>query len=314
MDIPSKEELKHAIELVSMKVHRTPVLTSSSLDQIAKSHLFFKCDNFQKGGSYKIRGASYAISQLNHDQKLNGVATHSSGNFAQALSIAAKSEGIKAYIVMPEGAPKVKTDAVRSYGGEVIQCQNTLKDRETKLEEVLKETDATRIHPSNDRDVILGQATMTAELIDEIQNLDYVVCPIGGGGVGAGACLACYHLSPLTKVIGAEPANADDAFRSLKEGRIIPSINPDTIADGLRTQLGDQNFPIIQQLIDQIILVEEESIIQAMKMIWERMKIIVEPSSATTLAAILTRPEIFEGKKVGLIITGGNVSLDNLPF
>lgn len=312
--IPEKVDLLRAIEAVSPHVHFTPIHTSSTINQIVQAKVFLKCDNFQKGGSYKIRGATNAILNLSEVERANGVATHSSGNFAQALSIAATKMGIPAYIVMPENAPHVKREAVKSYGGVVILCKSTLKDREETLEKVLQEKGATQVHPSNDRDVILGQATITAELLKQVENLDYVIVPIGGGGVGAGACLACHYFSPSTKVIGAEPANADDAFRSLQIGEIQPSINPDTIADGLRTQLGDQNFPIIKELIDQIIRVEEEVIIEAMRLIWERMKLVVEPSSATSLAAILTKPELFINKRVGLIITGGNVSLDKLPF
>lgn len=312
--LPTKKALLDTYERIRPFVHDTPVLTSSAINGLSHCQLYFKCDNFQKAGSYKIRGATNALLQLSEDQKKNGVATHSSGNFAQALSLAAQAQNIPAHIVMPENAPQVKIDAVKSYGGNVILCSSTLQSRTTTLNEVVKKYGATPVHPSNDLDVILGQGTMAIELIREIKDLDFVVVPIGGGGVGAGTCLATHYLSPDTKVVGAEPANADDAFQSLQRGEIVPSDNPDTIADGLRTQLGDKNFPIIRQIIDEIIRVEEDTIISAMRLIWERMKIIVEPSSAVTLAAILTKPEKFEKKKVGLIITGGNVSLDHLPF
>jgi len=312
--IPDKAALLEAHERIKPYVHRTPVLTSTMINDIAGADLFFKCDNFQKGGAYKIRGATNALLSMDKSQRSHGVATHSSGNFAQALSIAARSLEVPAYIVMPENAPKVKVAAVKGYGGEVILCPSTLKDREATLEKVLADKDATPVHPSNDIDVILGQGTMSLELLDQTKGLDYIISPIGGGGVGAGACLACHHMSPSTKVVGAEPANADDAYRSLAAGHIMPSVNPDTIADGLRTQLGDKNFPIIHSLIDEIILVQEEIIIAAMRLVWERMKIIIEPSSATSLAAVMTNPDKFRDKRVGLIITGGNVSLDQLPF
>ena len=314
MSIPSKTEIQEAKRQIGEFIHETPVLTSQSIDSLLGSRLFFKCDNFQKGGSYKIRGATNAILSMDENNRLKGVATHSSGNFAQALSIAARSINVPAYIVMPENAPRVKIEAVKAYGGQITLCNNTISDRENTLESVIESTGATPVHPSNDRQVILGQATITLELLQEIRDLDYVISPIGGGGVGAGACLACHHFSNTTKVIGAEPLNADDAYQSLKKGSIQPSLNPDTIADGLRTQLGDQNFPIIRELIHSIIRVEEKVIVSAMKLIWERMKIIVEPSSAISLAAVMTQPELFKEKKVGLIITGGNVSLDKLPF
>lgn len=312
--IPDLEGLTKAKDRISSYVHRTPVLTSTRIDEIAGCQLYFKCDNFQKAGSYKIRGATNAILCLDENVRMRGVATHSSGNFAQAISLAAANLNVPAFIVMPENAPQVKKDAVASYGGRIYLSGNMVTDREDLLEDVIKETGATPIHPSNDLDVIYGQGTMTMELLEEVGHLDYVVCPIGGGGVGAGACLAAHHLSKTTKIIGAEPLNADDAYQSLQEGRIMPSVQPDTIADGLRTQLGDVNFPIIYQLIDRIVRVTEEEIVQAMRLVWERMKIIIEPSSATTLAVILQQAELFKGKHVGLIITGGNVSLDKLPF
>ncbi|MFT6806793.1 MAG: threonine dehydratase [Saprospiraceae bacterium] len=305
---------REAIERVSPHIHNTPVFTSRLLNEISKTELYFKCDNFQKGGSYKIRGATNAVLQLSEAEKARGVVTHSSGNFAAALTLAAINLGVKAYIVMPENAPSVKRAAVEDYGAEIITCPSTLKHREAYTEKVIAETGAVLVHPSNDGPVILGQATMTAEFLIEIPNLEIIVCPIGGGGVGAGACIAAHHLSPACKIIGAEPENASDAFQSMAAGEIVPSINPNTIADGLRSQLGDQNFPILHKLLDQIILVTEDGIIEAMRLVWERMKIIIEPSSAVTLAAILSKPKLFKGKKIGLIITGGNVSLNELPF
>lgn len=309
-----KDIFMEARQRVTPHIHKTPVLTSRLMDQISGAALYFKCDNFQRGGSYKIRGAINAVMQLSAEERSRGVVTHSSGNFAAALTLAAQLVGIKAYIIMPDNAPQVKRAAVMDYGGEIITCPSTLGDRVRYTDQVIADTGAILIHPSNDGAVILGQGTVTAELLEDQPDLDFVVCPIGGGGVGAGACIAMHHLSLHGKVIGAEPANASDAYQSLKSGTIIPSVDPNTIADGLRSQLGDLNFPILQEFLEHITLVTEASIIHAMQLIWERMKIVVEPSSAVTLAAILTQPQVFKGKKVGLIITGGNVSLDNLPF
>lgn len=306
--------LKETRARVEKHIYRTPVLSSRLLNSMSGAELFFKCDNFQMAGSYKIRGATNAILSIPEDKRQQGVATHSSGNFAQALSLASKHLGIPAYIVMPENAPSVKMNAVRDYGGKIITCPATLKDREETLAKIISETGATSIHPSNDYHVIMGQATMSAELIEEIGNLDAIVVPVGGGGILAGTCISKAEMKPTIEIFGAEPAGADDAFHSLRLGKIMPSLQPNTIADGLRTQLGDINFPIIQKYVKEILRVEDEDIIEAMKLIWERMKIIVEPSSAITFAAVLKNKEQFLGKKVGLIITGGNVSLSQLPF
>lgn len=314
MTFSNQATLNAAHARIQPYIHLTPIHTSELIDKKTQAQLFLKCDNFQKGGSYKIRGAMNAILQLSDEERAKGVATHSSGNFAQALSLAAANAKVPAYIVMPENAPKVKIAAVRDYGGQVILCPSTLQDRERSLAAVVEKTGATKIHPSNDLAVIDGQATMSMELLTQVPDLDYIVVPIGGGGVGAGACLASSNYNAQVKIVGAEPAQASDAFQSLARGEIVPSVNPNTIADGLRTQLGHHNFPIIHKLIDQIILVEEEKIVTAMRLVWERMKLIIEPSSAVTLAAILTKPEVFRDKRVGLIITGGNVSLNELPF
>ena len=311
---PDRKALISAHELVKPHIHRTPVLTSRLLDEMTGAELYFKCDNLQKGGAYKIRGATHAVLNLTDEQRQRGICTHSSGNFAQAISIAARAVGAKAYIVMPESTPDVKIAATKGYGAEVIMCPSTLEDRIATIKKVKGRTGATQIHSSNDMDVIIGQSTMTKELIEQVEDtLDYVLVPMGGGGVSAGACLAVHHFSPDTEVIGAEPATSDDAFRSLRDGVIHPAI-PNTICDGLRTQLGDVNFPIIQEMMKEIILVDDQVTIRAMKTIWERMKVIVEPSSAITLAVVLDNPEYFKGKKVGLIITGGNVNLDDLPW
>ncbi len=312
--IPNKEALIKAHDLVKPHIHETPVLTSRLMNEIAGAELYFKCDNLQKGGAYKIRGATNAVLNLSEEKVQRGICTHSSGNFAQAVAIAAQAVGTKAYIVMPESTPAVKIAATRGYGAEVIMCPSTLEDREATIEKVKERTGATQIHSSNDIDVILGQSTMTKELIDQVDDtLDYIIVPMGGGGVSSGACMAAHYFSTGTEVVGAEPSTSDDAYRSLRDGVIHPAI-PNTICDGLRTQLGTNNFPILRQLMKEIILVDDAVTIQAMKTIWERMKVIVEPSSAVTLGAVLTQPEKFTGKKVGLIITGGNVNLDDLPW
>jgi threonine dehydratase len=306
--------VKIASERIQEHIHHTPVLQSSFINEHTGASLFFKCENFQKGGSYKLRGALNASLCLTEAQRSKGLGTHSSGNFAQAVAISAKLTKVKAYIVMPSNAPSVKREATIGYGATVKECKPTLEAREATLADIIQKTGASKLHPSNDIDVIVGQGTCAYEMICEHSDLDYIITPVGGGGVVAGTILACQQHSPQTKVIGAEPTQADDAYQSLKLGKIVPSINPNTIADGLRTQLGSNNFPIIKEGIDQILLVSEEAIIQAMAMVWNRMKIIIEPSSATSLAAVIANPKIFNGKKVGLVITGGNVDLSNLPF
>ena len=312
--IPSKEEVLAAYKRVRPFVHQTPVLTSTLLNNLAEAKLYFKCENFQKMGAFKMRGAINAIQQLSETQKQAGVVTHSSGNFAQALSLAAKNLGVKAYIVMPSNAPKVKKEAVKEYGGIITESQPTLAAREREANQIQKETGATFIHPSNNIDVILGQGTAAIELIKKHYDLDYILTPVGGGGLIAGTVLAAHYLSPTCKVLGGEPLQADDAWRSLQTGKIETNETANTVADGLRTNLGDQNFPIINKLVPEIIRVEETEIIAAMQLIWERMKIIVEPSSAVPLAAVLKKKTFFSNKKIGVIISGGNVDLKNLPF
>ena len=310
----NKKELQDALSRVNPHIHKTPVLTSGLLDKIAGSRLYFKCENFQKGGSYKIRGATNAILKLSREKRSKGVVTHSSGNFAQALSLASKSCGIKAHIVMPENAPVVKVNAVKTYNGIIYKCKSTLEAREKMTEEIMAQTGATFLHPSNDLNVIYGQGTAAMELIEEQAELDYIFVPVGVGGLIAGTALAAQFFSEGCEVIGGEPFEADDAYRSLKSGQIESNETTKTIADGLRTQLGDKNFPIIQNYINTIIRVTEEEIIQAMRLIWERMKIVVEPSSAVAFAAFLKERKRFLDKKVGIIISGGNVDLSNLPF
>jgi len=307
--IPTKQDLRTAAQSIAPFIHHTPVLTSQSLNKITGANLFFKCENFQKMGAFKMRGGTFAINSLSEEERKKGVATHSSGNFAQALSLAARSTGTKAYIVMPSNAPKVKRDAVIGYGAEIIDCEPTLQAREETALKVVEKTGATFVHSSNDINVILGQGTAALELIQEVENLDFIFAPVGGGGLIAGTALAAHYFSTDTKVIGGEPFGADDAYHSLKEGRIIPQKNPKTIADGLRTSLGDKNFPIIQKLVHEIIRVEEREIVDALRLIWERMKIVVEPSSAVALAAVIREKEKFIGKRVGVIISGGNVDL-----
>jgi len=312
--ISGKQQAVNALITVIPYVHRTPVLTSGLLNTISGAELFFKCDNFQRAGSFKIRGATNAILQLSKDQRKNGVVTHSSGNFAQALSLAAKSLGVKAYIVMPSTAPDVKKTAVRSYGGLVIESKPTLEARETTAKTIQEKYNATFIHPSNDLDVILGQGTAAIELLEEKPALDYIITPVGGGGLIAGTALATHYFGNNCKTVGGEPLEVDDAYRSLKSGKIETNITANTIADGLKTQLGDQNFPIIQEHVEGIIRVTEEEIIHAMRLVYERMKLIIEPSSAVPFAALLSDKKKFLGKKVGIIVSGGNVDLGKLPF
>jgi len=276
--------------------------------------MFFKCENFQKAGAFKSRGACNAVFSLTHDQMKNGVATHSSGNHAQALARAAGLRSIKAMIVMPENSSKVKVDAVRSYGGLITFCPPTLEARESTLKEVIAHTGAIEIHPYDNYNIIAGQATAVKELIEDTPALDYILAPVGGGGLLSGTALGTYYFSPKTKVLAAEPEQAKDAFLSFYSKKFVPSLNPNTLADGLRTSLGELTFPIILEYVQDIITVSETDIIEAMKLIWERMKIIIETSSAVTLAAIKNKPGLFKGKKTGIIISGGNVDINNLPW
>jgi threonine dehydratase len=290
------------------------VLSSQSIDSICGAKLFFKCENLQKVGAFKYRGATNAVQSLNPDEAKKGVATHSSGNHAAALACAATTIGIPAYIVMPKTAPQIKKEAVKGYGAIITFCEPTQKSREETLDKVVKETGAEFVHPYNDYRVIAGQATAALELIEAIGNPDIIMTPVGGGGLLSGTCLSNSALSPRTTIYAAEPKGADDAYRSLKEGRIVPSVNPVTIADGLLTSLSDKTYPIIKEHVREIVTVSEENIIRAMRLIWERMKIIVEPSAAVPLGAVLEQPEIFKDQRVGIILSGGNVDLSKLPF
>ncbi|MBA4745761.1 MAG: pyridoxal-phosphate dependent enzyme [Muricauda sp.] len=309
-----KQELIDCHERIKPFIHNTPVLTSRLIDEMAGAHLFFKCENFQRMGAFKMRGAANAIIQLTDEQKKNGVVTHSSGNFAQALSLSAQSLGVKAYIVMPSSAPQVKKEAVRGYGGILIECEPTLEARERESERIVNEHGATFIHPSNDDHVILGQGTACKELLELYPDLDYVVTPVGGGGLIAGSALSAHYFGNHCKTIGGEPFEVDDAYRSLQSGKIETNTTTNTIADGLKTQLGDRNFPIIQKHVEEIVRVTEEEIIASMRLIWERLKIVCEPSSAVALAAVFKRKGLVSNKKVGIIISGGNVDLERLPF
>jgi threonine dehydratase len=312
--IPEFQDIQEAHELIKGQVHRTPVLTSQSINEITGGKLFFKCENFQKVGAFKFRGASNAVLSLGKNQLLKGVCTHSSGNHAAALALAARMRGIPAYIVMPDNAPAIKKKAVESYGGRITYCQPTLESREQTLLEIADKTGAKEIHPYNNFQVICGQGTAAKELIEDAGNFDIILCPVGGGGLLSGTAISARALNPNGLVIAAEPEGADDAYRSFHAKMLVPSINPKTIADGLLTSVGELNFRIIQRKTDEIVTVSDRAIIRAMRMIWERMKIIVEPSAAVPLAAILENKVDVNGKRVGIILSGGNVDLENLPF
>ncbi|MEQ8217264.1 MAG: pyridoxal-phosphate dependent enzyme [Arenibacter sp.] len=312
--IPSRQIVIEAGNRVAAFVHRTPVLTSRLLNEIAGAEIFFKCENLQKMGAFKMRGAINAIQQLSAAQKKAGVVTHSSGNFGQALALAAQNLGVNAYIVMPSSAPAVKIEAVKAYGGLVIITEPTLEAREKAAANIVAEKGAVFLHPSNDLNVILGQGTAALELLQDQPVLEYIMSPVGGGGLLAGTALAAHYLGDNCRVVGGEPMEVDDAYRAFKSGKIEYNISANTIADGLKTNLGDINFPIIKELVSDIIRVEEDEIIAAMKLIWERMKLVIEPSSAVPFAALLKEREKFKNKKVGIILSGGNVELSNLPF
>ncbi len=312
--VPDKSTIEQAHERISTFVHRTPVLTSKQLNELAGASLYFKCENFQKVGAFKFRGACNAVFSLSKDELKKGVVTHSSGNHAQALALAAKIKGIPAFIVMPENAPIVKINAVKGYGAEIIFCTPTLTARESTTEEVIERTGATFIHPYDDFRIIAGQATAAKELIEEIDNLEVLITPVGGGGLLAGSALSAKYFGRNIEVLAGEPNGADDAYKSLQAGEIIPSLHPDTIADGLLTSLGEKNFPIIREEVKKIICVSDDEIIAAMKLLWERMKIVVEPSGAVPFAAVLRNKEQLKDKSVGIILSGGNVDLARLPF
>ncbi|MCD4698178.1 MAG: pyridoxal-phosphate dependent enzyme [Bacteroidales bacterium] len=312
--LPDEKAILAAAGRIKRHINDTPVLTSRNLDELSGANLYFKCENFQKAGAFKSRGAVNTVFLLSKDELANGVCTHSSGNHAAALSRAAALRGTKAYIVMPENSSKVKIEAVNYYGGEITFCKPNLESRELTLNQVQQNTGALEVHPYNDYRIIAGQATAALELIKSVIPLDVIMAPVGGGGLLSGTALSTFYFSSETKVIAAEPKGADDAYRSFISESFVPSENPNTIADGLLTSLGTLTFPIILDHVDTILTVGEESIIKAMKLIWERMKIIIEPSSAVPFAAVLENKNIFAGKKTGIIISGGNVDLDKLPW
>lgn len=312
--IPKFEDIESAMRLISPHVHRTPVLTSRQLDAISGAHLFFKCENFQKVGAFKFRGATNALLNLSDEQRRMGVVTHSSGNHAAALAHAAVSRGVKAYIVMPSSAPEVKKRAVAGYGADITFCEPTLAAREATAAMVIERTGATMIHPFDNFNIIAGQGTAAMEMFYDIPAPDAIIAPVGGGGLLSGTALAARHLAPSARIYGAEPLFADDAARSLQTGTIQPALPPRTIADGLLTSLCVRTFTVIRDNVDDILTVTEEQIIEAMMLVWERMKIVIEPSSAVPLAAVLANRKLFRGENVAIIVSGGNVDLTKLPF
>jgi threonine dehydratase len=310
---PTIDDVRRAHQRIRPYVHRTPVLTSRSLDAMVSASLAFKCDNFQKCGAFKIRGATNAVFSLTEEEAARGVVTHSSGNHAAALSLAGSWRGIRVYVVMPRDAPTIKQAAVRSYGGQITFCEPTLAARETTAERIIAETGATLVHPYDDDRIIAGQGTAALELLEDRPHLDVILAPVGGGGLLSGTLIAAKALKPGIRVIGVEPARVDDASRSLRSGRIEPNERIDTIADGLRTTLGHRTLPIIRELVDDIVLVDEAAIAAALRVVLERMKIVIEPSSAVPLAALLSGRLDLAGQRVGIHIGGGNVDLDKLP-
>jgi threonine dehydratase len=311
MSVPTAQDINAAHERIRGFVKYTPVLTNAELDEMAGFSLFFKCENLQEIGAFKARGAMNAALSLSEQERKNGIATHSSGNHAQAIARAARMLNIKSYIVMPSTVLEVKKNGVKKWGGEIFECQPNLPSREKTLAEVIQKTGAIEIHPFNNYDVIAGQATAAKELLDEIPNLDLLLAPVGGGGLLSGTCLSAKYFSPSTQVIAAEPEGADDAFRSMNSGKIEPS-QSNTIADGLLTTLGDKTFPIIRDHVKEVITVSDAEIITATKLIWEKLKMIVEPSGAVSLASALKAKQKLQGKRVGVIFSGGNVDLKKI--
>jgi threonine dehydratase len=307
-------DIRRAAQRIKPHAHRTPVITSTTLDSMTGGSLFFKCENLQRVGAFKFRGAANAVFSLDEAAARRGVATHSSGNHAQALALAARLRGIEATIVMPRDAPKVKVEAVRGYGARIVFSGNAPEDRERTLEDVVRETGAEFVHPSDDLRVIAGQGTCALEILEDVPALDFVITPVGGGGLLSGTAVAVLGISPGTRVIGAEPAAADDAFRSFSSGTLFPSSNPKTIADGLRTSLGPNTFPLVRADVSAIVTTSEEAIVRAMRLVWERMKVVIEASAAVPLAALLEGKLDVKGKRVAIVFSGGNVDLDALPW
>lgn len=307
-------DIQQAAERIKPYAHRTPVMTNESLNQQVNAQVFMKCENLQKVGAFKFRGATNAVFSLSDEEAARGVVTHSSGNHAAALALAARNRGIPAYIVMPSNAPQVKKEAVAGYGGQITFCEPTLQARESTMEEIRKKTGAAVIHPYDNERVIAGQGTAALELLTDFPDLDVIIAPVGGGGLLSGTSIATKGLKPSIRVIAGEPEMADDAFRSMQAGDIIPSVNPKTVADGLLTSLGNLTFPIIQKNVEQIVTVSEAGIITTMKFVWERAKIVIEPSSAVAIGVLWEKKINLSGLKIGVIISGGNVDLARLPW
>ena len=314
MYIPTFDDVIAAHERIRPYIHRTPVLASSYLNDLTGAELFFKCENFQKAGAFKVRGACNAVFGLAEDKLARGVATHSSGNHALSLSYAAGRRGIACNVVMPRTAPQAKKDAVRGYGGVIVECEPSTSSREAVFSEMVAKSGADFVHPYNDPRVIAGQATCSRELMEQVEGLDAVIAPIGGGGMISGTCLTVSNTAPTVKIYAAEPEQADDAYRSFKAGHIIADDAPVTVADGLKVPLKDLTWHFVKNHVTDILTASEDEIIEAMKTTWKRMKIVIEPSCAVPLATILKNPDVFRGRRVGVIITGGNVDLDTLPW
>ncbi len=311
---PDLETIRAAHRRIAPHIHRTPVMTSASLDAMTRAQLYFKCENLQRTGSFKIRGATNAVFSLRPEEARRGVVTHSSGNHAAAVALAAHWRGIRAWIVMPSNAPEAKRKAVEAYGGEITFCEPNLAARETTAAEIIRQTGAVLVHPFDDDRIIAGQATAAAEFLEDVPDLHFILAPVSGGGLLSGTAIAAKSLRPAIRVFGCEPKNADDAYRSLAAGRIEPMENPSTIADGLRASLAERTFAILRRHVDQIVLVTEEEIVAAMRLVWERMKLVIEPSAAVAAAPLLAHKLSVEGKKVGVILSGGNLDLVRLPF
>lgn len=312
--IPTFSDIKRAHQRISKYIIETPVMTSENLDEIAGCNVFFKCENFQKVGAFKMRGAANKIFTYRPEERVNGFACHSSGNHGQAVARAAKMAGTKAYVVMPKNSTKAKMDAVVDYGAEIVLCEPNDKARTSTCDAIVAKTGATLIHPFDDYSIIAGQATAAKELLEQVDDLDALIVPVGGGGLAAGTALVAHYIDPPCEVYLSEPEEVDDTYQSLKAGKIIPNKTFNTIADGLKTTVGERNFEILNEHVEGCFTVTEKEIINAMKLIYERMKVVVEPSCAVPYAALLKNKEKFEGKRVGIILTGGNVDLAKLPF
>lgn len=314
MKTPSLLDINEAHGRISSTIHRTPLLSNEAINKITGANVLFKCENFQRTGSFKLRGGTNAIFSLSEKERANGIATHSSGNHAQAVAYAASKAGSKSFIVMPENAPEVKKKAVKGYGGIISFCKPLESERIRLCNEIIEREGAIFISPFEHPDIIAGQATCSKEIFEEDQSLDYILCPVGGGGLSAGTALSVEHFSPKTKFIIAEPEMANDTAKSFRKGSIVPISNPNTIADGLKVTVGDLNFKIIKRIAEDVITVTEEQIVDAMRIVWERMKIIIEPSSAVPVAVLMNNQGLFRGKRIAIIITGGNVDIGKLPF